>query len=113
RTGVLWNGSNILSHAELTVADLLHARGYRTAAIGKWHLGFDWEDMPVHYGFDSFSGVVQGSSTNTEWIRGDQRTENVPLAAMGQRIMKEAVELVRQHPADKPLFLYVGQRLPH
>jgi arylsulfatase len=114
RTGVLWNSAPPLSHAELTIADLLRARGYRTAAVGKWHLGYDTPDMPVHYGFDSFSGVVQGSSTNTEWIRGDERTgEYVSLGAMGGRITREAVELVRNHPGDKPLFLYVGQRLPH
>jgi arylsulfatase A-like enzyme len=114
RTGVLWNSSPPLSHAELTLADLLRARGYRTAAVGKWHLGYEAKDMPTHYGFDSFSGVVQGSSANNEWIQGDQRTgEFVALRAMGGRITQEAVKVVRNHPGDKPLFLFVGQRLPH
>ena len=62
RTGVIWNGGAALAHSELTIADLLRARGYRTSIIGKWHLGFDTEDMPVHYGFDTFSGTVQGLS---------------------------------------------------
>jgi arylsulfatase A len=113
RTGVIWNGGAALSHSELTAADLLHARGYRTAIIGKWHLGFDTEDMPVHYGFDTFSGTAQGSSTNTEWIHGDQRTDSVPLAVMDERVTRESVELLRQYPGDKPLFLYIGSRLPH
>ena len=65
-----------------TLGTLLQAQGYRTAAIGKWHLGMDlpyldptaersepWEgdpgidfggvitDSPVHHGFDEYFGV--------------------------------------------------------
>src|SRR6185436_9952032 len=29
-----------------TLASLLKARGYHTAAIGKWHLGMDWVKLP-------------------------------------------------------------------
>ncbi|GGF40957.1 sulfatase [Echinicola rosea] len=37
--------------SEVTVAELLKERGYRTAHIGKWHLGPD-EYFPEHQGFD-------------------------------------------------------------
>jgi len=33
----------LIEDGRMTVADLLKAQGYHTAAIGKWHLGMDWE----------------------------------------------------------------------
>lgn len=40
-----------MEHAEITIAELLHERGYATGFIGKWHLGDpDW--YPTSQGFD-------------------------------------------------------------
>lgn len=32
----------VLDNDRLTIAQLLRSKGYRTACIGKWHLGWDW-----------------------------------------------------------------------
>lgn len=37
---------------ELTIAELLHANGYATACIGKWHLGFAPPFLPQAQGFE-------------------------------------------------------------
>ena len=43
KNGVLGGLSpRLIESGRMTVADLLKAQGYRTAAIGKWHLGMDW-----------------------------------------------------------------------
>lgn len=51
----------------MTLASLLKDQGYRTAMVGKWHLGFHVEDYdrppkviqggPVDRGFDSYFGI--------------------------------------------------------
>ncbi|MCB9885208.1 MAG: sulfatase-like hydrolase/transferase [Planctomycetes bacterium] len=35
-------GPSVFAPGRATIADLLRQRGYRTACIGKWHLGWDW-----------------------------------------------------------------------
>jgi len=43
---------------ETTMADLLNKEGYRTGALGKWHLGLDMEHHPMKRGFDEFYGFL-------------------------------------------------------
>ena len=42
---------------EVTVAELLKSRGYRTGMIGKWHLGQLPQFLPTRQGFDSWFGL--------------------------------------------------------
>ena len=46
-----------LPPSEITLAEMLKARGYATAAIGKWHLGHLPEFVPQRQGFDLHYGL--------------------------------------------------------
>src|SRR6185436_2641013 len=50
-------GSEGLHSDEITVAELLKARGYATGIVGKWHLGDQPEFLPTRQGFDRFYGL--------------------------------------------------------
>ncbi len=68
KSGVLDTKSKrLIEPGRMTVASLLKKQGYRTACIGKWHLGLDWADTgdwskgfkngPTAVGFDSYFGI--------------------------------------------------------
>ena len=47
---------------EFTLAEALREAGYRTASIGKWHLGSEPFSLPEHHGFDvNVAGNAHGA----------------------------------------------------
>jgi len=52
-----------LPYDQPTTAEMLKTQGYRTAMVGKWHLGYaHFKDTPTGRGFDSFLGYFQGEN---------------------------------------------------
>jgi arylsulfatase A-like enzyme len=51
---------NGLSLDETTLADVLQGAGYRTIALGKWHLGYAAKFHPLERGFTDYYGFLQG-----------------------------------------------------
>lgn len=57
-SGALGPNSKVgLNPAEETIAEVLKKRDYKTAAIGKWHLGDRKEFLPLQQGFDEYLGL--------------------------------------------------------
>jgi arylsulfatase A-like enzyme len=49
-----------------TVADKLREAGYKTYMTGKWHLGNEGEQLPVHHGFDRSFALDASGADNWE-----------------------------------------------
>jgi arylsulfatase A-like enzyme len=112
RTGIPWNPPNGLHDGELTIAEVLKGHGYATAAVGKWHLGWDRDDMPIHHGFDYYYGIPSGTD-ESDAILGDEPTrDTVAPHYWGERYTAEAIAFIEEHP-DQPFFVYLAHRDPH
>ncbi len=59
------NSDNGLHPDEVTIADMLLDTGYKTACVGKWHLGHLPPCLPTYQGFESYYGVPY---SNDMWI---------------------------------------------
>lgn len=55
--GVLVPGQAGLAPSQVTIAEILKEKGYKTACYGKWHLGDNPEYLPTRQGFDEYFGI--------------------------------------------------------
>ena len=70
--GVLWgNGDALIESKRPTIASMLQRRGYRTAGVGKWHLGLRWATKP---------GSTPDRTTNSETASVDWIDYTQPIA---------------------------------
>ncbi len=106
-----------LAKAELTIADRLRAAGYRTIAVGKWHLGDAPQFHPNARGFDHFYGLVGGGSSYfPQAIKpGVLQRNGAPARARVYLTDDLANEAIGQIDAagGKPFLLYLAFTAPH
>jgi arylsulfatase len=108
---------------ELTLAQMLKEQGYRTAIIGKWHLGHHPQFLPTRHGFDEYFGLPY---SNDMWPGNPARNfpdlplidgENTVLRNPDQSRLttwytERAVKFIEKNQ-DRPFFLYVAHSMPH
>jgi arylsulfatase A-like enzyme len=102
---------------EKTVADRLKGAGYRTALIGKWHLGSASRFFPTRRGFDEFFGFLPGAhsylapQTNLNPIYdGEERVPRIPY--LTDTLAARAADFITRNRAQ-PFFLYVAFSAVH
>jgi arylsulfatase A-like enzyme len=115
--------------AETTIPELLRTRGYATACIGKWHLGWAPPFRPMAQGFERFHGLPHTNDVR-EWKIGEpfmQLTMFEPLTRVeGERVVESPVdqaELTRHYTEqanafirahrERPFFLFLPHTMPH
>ena len=131
-----------LPDSEITIAEKLKENGYKTAAIGKWHLGHKKEYLPLQHGFDYYYGIpysndmdkINGETCcpgSKYWQKyqnkspGSTNYYNVPLiennkiierpadqTTITKRFTDKAVEFIQNNKKDN-FFIYLAHNLPH
>lgn len=99
---------------ETTLAELFRQRGYKTHAIGKWHLGDAPAYLPTSRGFDSFLGVpASDDMAPLAMIRDTQvLEEDTDRAELTPRYTEEALKVIGES-GEEPFFLYMAFSYPH
>lgn len=99
---------------ETLLSNLFHEGGYKTKAIGKWHLGDAPEYLPTSRGFDSFYGVPYSVDMKPLPLLRDKTIleEETDRDILTPRYTEEAVKYIQQNSGD-PFFLYLAFSYPH
>lgn len=106
--------------SEKMISETLKEQGYRTSAIGKWHLGDHPDLYPPAQGFDHWFGFPGGSMNywgeSTDEINTIYRNRKVvlenELSYLTDDFTNEAIDFITKKN-DKPFFLYLAYNAPH
>lgn len=113
-----------LNPDEVTVAEVLKSKGYRTACIGKWHLGDQPEFLPTRQGFDTYFGIPysndmghlprpRGNYPKTPLLRDEKVIEAEPdQRYITRRYTDEVISFIKESK-DEPFFVYWAHTFPH
>jgi arylsulfatase A-like enzyme len=111
-----------LALEEATIASSLKTKGYKTIAIGKWHLGLSDPYHPNQRGFDEFYGFLSGARSYFYNSRDDQDGHRNAILHNDQRVDFEgyltdvfgdqAVQYIEENK-ENPFFMYLSFNAVH
>jgi arylsulfatase A len=113
--GVYRYGLRGIPEDELLLPELLQRRGYRTALLGKWHLGDRSPHLPTDNGFDLFYGALFSNDMGRYTIyRNEEVAQPHPVdqSHLTQDFTQAALAFIQEN-RDRPFFLYYAQPFPH
>ena len=118
------NSKGGLALNEPIIAEVLKGAGYRTMAIGKWHLGYATKNyLPTGRGFDHFYGLPYSNDMTKPWVNTEVplklyideepiKTVDYDQESLTIDYTNEAIKFIKAD-ADKPFFLYLPYSMPH
>ena len=114
---------------EHTMGDAMRAHGYRTIAIGKWHLGEQPQYRPLNRGFDEFYGFLGGNRSywpldnpgiGRQLMRDNTRIADQPggeaaeFSYLTDAFTEAAVDFIdRRSQAGEKFFIYLAYNAVH
>ena len=114
------NKSHGLPLSETLLSTLLKQQGYKTAAIGKWHLGDEEPYWPTSRGFEEWFGFSGGSMdywgkegpAGSGLLRNGQAVPKQEIKHLTDDFSAEAVAFIDRNQAH-PFCLYLAFNAPH
>ena len=102
---------------EVTIAEVLKSRGYRTCFLGKWHLGGP-KYYPQFQGFDiNIGGTHHGMPRAYFWPRWKNNPPIIgkfPGENLTDRLSQEACQFIKENASkEQPFFLYLSHYAVH
>jgi arylsulfatase A-like enzyme len=116
----------------LTIGEVMRPAGYRTYAVGKWHVARDIKpdgpkyDWPMQRGFDKFYGTITGGGNyydpttlcrGNTYITPENDSEYHPsLFYYTDAITDNAIAFLKQHRREspkQPFFMYLAYTAAH
>ena len=100
--------------SEITLGEAFQSAGYRTCAIGKWHLGHKPEFYPTRHGFDEYLGILYSNDMRPVQLLDGEKVVEYPVvqATLTKRYTERALSFLERNKG-KPFFLYVPGVMPH
>jgi len=109
---------------EVTIAEMLKTSGYKTACVGKWHIGDYGAGLPNKQGFDLFYGMLYSHDYRSPYVQTDTvikifRNQKPEIYKPHDTVLtanytKESIKFIQQSAKEKkPFFLYLAQNMPH
>jgi len=114
-----YSETNGLPLSEVLLPVVLRDAGYRTIALGKWHLGYAPQFHPLERGFDDYYGFLQGArsyrsmkGTRLNRLLRDREPVTEEFDYMTDELGEQAAAYIEAH-ADRPFFLYLAFNAVH
>ena len=112
-----------LRDEEVTLAEMFRGAEYRTAHIGKWHLGYGAGSKPLDQGFDqsfghmggcidSFSHFMYWNGPNRHDLWENNHRVRRPGRYFPDLMVEQADAFIREH-CNRPFFIYFALNAPH
>ena len=99
----------------LLLPQYLKQAGYATGVFGKWHLGYDADNVPTARGFDEFVGFLGGAHPYWPERRSSLQRNGQPLETTKHTtdlFADEAIRFIREN-RERPFFCYVPFNAVH